>query len=464
MEYRVYNLGSLNLGVSPFNQNPGDLLRSVNIETDEAGVLTKRPGYITTLGTANGSAVVDLFAWQKDDGTTTILYRNSGGVLYSSTQGTGAWTATTNGTITAGVHVGHAVLENTLMIGQNSGTMRHSTSGTAFTDTSGAPGVGYLASKFNRIWAWGTSSDLTYSTQGTPSDWVSDSSSLKVPGAGKGHGLFVCNDRLVAPKNSGLLFTYDDYNLRQVPTDQGPSSPTSLGEIEGVFTYLNRDGVWGYGGDRPKLLSIPVEKLLYNNSGSAVAGTAFDGAAGIGYRLDYYLSLGTTTENVTGETINDCVLKYDTKNGGWTTFSYANFPTSWATYIDNDGNQQLVFGASNGQCYKVAGTATSDNGSPIESIGMGVLHFGVPEADKDFHWIDISANPGCQAKVAVAVAGAFRKEGMKWRDVGDLSTGSTRYYFPDKTRGKLLFWKIYDYSESPPWKLYGFTVNLDVVS
>jgi len=95
---RVYNISGINLAVQPLLHKEGDLLRSVNVENFPIGAKRKRPGYITYLGTANGSQVNGLFNWTRNNGTQFWNYRFSGGLLYSSQQGTGAWTITGNGT------------------------------------------------------------------------------------------------------------------------------------------------------------------------------------------------------------------------------------------------------------------------------------------------------------------------------------------------------------------------------
>ena len=62
--------GSLNLAVNPLAIKPGDLIRAVNIETDQFGAKKKRPGYTTYLGTMpNGSVVSDLLNFQLNNGT-----------------------------------------------------------------------------------------------------------------------------------------------------------------------------------------------------------------------------------------------------------------------------------------------------------------------------------------------------------------------------------------------------------
>ena len=214
--YRNYSIAGINLKISPFNEQ-GQLLRAVNVESDVVGAKKKRPGYITYLGTPDANRVNTLFDWQRNSGTQFWNYRASGSQLYYSTQGTGAWTVCGNGTIPNNDNVYHDVLADTLVITSPNGTSRHSTTGTSFTDTTSAPVGGVGVTEFqNRIWIPGTASALNYSTAGTPTDWTSDSSAFVIGGAGKLISSFKNNNRVVATKNSGLMFRYDGYNL----TDQ----------------------------------------------------------------------------------------------------------------------------------------------------------------------------------------------------------------------------------------------------
>jgi len=459
--YRVMNLGSLNLKVSPFLHKDGDLIRCVNFEKDQVGALKKRPGYVTYLGTANGSIPLDLFTWQKDDGTTFYNYRNSGGRLYYSTQGTGAWTICGNGTVTAGKHIGHAVLENTMIVGQSGGTTRHTTSGTAFTDTTSAPAEEFFASKFNRIWTGGTASNLFYCTAGTATDWTTDSSSITVPGAGRISQVFVCNDRIVTPKNSGMMFTYDDYNLRQVPTDMGPSSPYSLAQREDYWFMLNRMGFFGYNGDRPTIISNPIEKQIYNDDNTGIAGTSFDSAPGGIYRYDYFCAVGSVTDDFTEETVLNAIMKYDYQLDEWSNYSFANFPTAFNTYKDANGDEKFIFGASGGQCYSFGGTALTDNTTAIECVAEGVLTLGVPESDKYFHELWAFSSPGCQATLQIAITDSFNRKSLRWQNVGSLLNGYAHYGFPPQSRGKLLFWRVSEMSKDARFNFYGFSIEAE---
>ena len=196
--YRNFNLGGINHIVNPLLQPADNLLRAVNVETDVIGAKKKRVGYITYLGIPDTNQVNTLFDWHRNNGTQFWNYRASGSILYYSQQGTGDWTICGNGTIPNNDNVYHDVLEDTLVITSPTGTTRHSTTGTSFTDTSSAPVGGVGVIEFNqRIWIAGTSSNTFYSTTGTPTDWTSDSSSILIPGEGKLLSAFKESNRLV---------------------------------------------------------------------------------------------------------------------------------------------------------------------------------------------------------------------------------------------------------------------------
>lgn len=466
---RIYNLASLQLKVSPFLQQEGELIRSLNLERDMIGALRKRSGYTTYLGTPDNDKINTLFSWLKNDTTTLYTYRYSGSVLYYSTQGTGAWTVCGNGTMTGGAHVGHTVLDDTMIIGDGTAATRHTTDGTSFTNTTSAPLAEHWATYQERVWAArgtatsGTATDMIFSTTGTATDWTTDSSSIRVPGPGRINSLFKSADRLVATKDSGEMFRWDGFSLVDLTTNLGPSSPYSIGESEDLRLYLNRKGVFGYGGNRPEILSNPIERQIYNDPGNGIVGTVFNDAPGAIHKFDYFCSVGTVTDDLTDETVADCILKYDLLHDEWGNWKFADRPTAFHSYRDEDGVEQLIFGDSGGQCYQLSGVTFNDNGSTIEAVAEGVIHFGVPELDKEFNFIWAFCNPGSQAKVQVAVEDTFTKGKKKWIDLKQTRDGVMEAKFPAGTRGKLLFWKVYEASRDARFHFYGFTVDADFV-
>jgi len=461
---RVYNISGVNLKVQPLLHKEGDLLRSVNVETFPVGAKRKRPGYITYLGTMpNGSTVNGLFNWSKNNGTQFWNYAFSGGNLYYSQQGTGSWTICGNGTFNAAGTITNAVLKDTLCVSDGVGSVLTTTDGTDFTATSDSPVSVALEEYHQRIFAAGTASDLFWSNVGTPTDWTNDSSSVLIPGAGKLASLFKTSDRIVATKNSGRMFRFDEYNLIDLSTNKGPTSNSAIGELEDYRIYPNRNGFYGYGGDKPELLSNAIERQIFNDKAEGIVGTTFDSMPGAVHQYRYYTTIGTVTDDLTDETIKDAVAVYDGQNNDWWNYKFANRPTAWLSFKDENGDEQLVFGGGS-QCYQISGTATSDNGSPIESVIEGVIHVASPDRDKEWREITASFNPGAQAKIQVGLSDTFTKPAKGWVDLGDAEDGVVNYHFPSGSRSKLLFWKVYDNSATTRYNFYGFSLDYDMVN
>lgn len=467
-KYRIFNLGGKQLKVSPFLSNDGDMTRCVNMDNDLIGAKTKRPGYDTFLGTANGSEVLDLFSWTKADGTSTLVYRNSGGLLYYWNAGIGTatdWAICGGGTLTAGNHIGQTVLAETIFVDQAAGTYKSSTSGTSFGTVALAPPGEHLCTYQNRVYVGGTLSTLFWSASGSGGDWAtsgtSDSSSQTIPGAGKINKVRVINDRVIANKTSGLVYRWDGYSLRRLPTNKGLSSPYSVAETEDYNFELNRDGIYGFNGERPEIVSNAIESEIYNKDGSGITGSVFDTAPGVMNRYNYLLSVGTVSDSLTDETINNAIIKYDYQLNKFTDYSFAHNPTAWTSYKDNSGNLQVIFGDSTGQCYKLSGTATSDNGTPIETVMEGVLTFSDPESKKLFKEFYAFASPGCGAKIQVSATDSFTTVNRKWIDIGEFKDGVAHLDFPSSYVGRLLAWRVYERSADSPFTIYGFVVDLD---
>ena len=461
-DLRVYNLGGLNLKTSPFLHKEGEMIRCVNVENDMSGAKKKRPGYNTYL-TSLGTEITSLFNWTKDDGVTFWNYAVAGGTLHYSQQGTGDWTVCGNGTLTNNARPGYAVLENTMVLGDGTTLTRHTTDGTSFTDTSAAPYANYFSEYQNRIYAGGTASSLFYSTTGTPTNWTSDSSSLSIPGAGRINGVFKSQDRLIISKNAGNMFRWDGYSLADLVTNLAPTTPYLSG-VEDYKFLLNRQGAFAFSGLSPEIISNPVERQIYNDKGNGIAGTVFDNAPNIAHRYDWLASVGTVTDNLTDETINRLILKYDYQADEWSNWQFADKPTAFGIYQDVNGDKQLIFGDTTGQCYTFGGTNTSDNGQPISAVMQGILHLGAPELDKDFRYIWAVGNPGCGAQVQVAITDTVTKTNLSWIPLGDFHDGIAERPFPANSRGKLLSWKVTESSKDARFHFYGFTVNFDYVS
>lgn len=463
MQY--YNVGGLNLYTNPLSSTDGQLIFSTNNLSFPYGAKTKRSGYSAFLGTPDNAQVQSLFQFQNvgNNSSEMYLYRASGSKVYSSYQGTGAWTPTVNGTISNTAHFGQAILDNVMIGGDGVGSTRWTTNGTTWVNGTLAPVGEFFTQYQNRIHVGGTSQTLFYSTTNDATNWntsgTSDSSSFEIPGPGKMGAIFKSADRLIATKSTGQIFRWDGYSLVDMSTLYGPSSPYSIGKAEDYRFFMNQYGAFGYGGEKPQLLSNAIQRQIYNQQNTGIQGTVFPTIPGESHYYDYLASVGSITDDFTQRTINNAIIKYDYQKNEFLNWNTAHRPTSFLSYRDKDNNQQLIFGDANGQVYKFDNTM-SDAGLGIESEMVFVYHFGAPEYDKKWNWLRMMFNPGCEANVQVATANTYTYDFLVWKDIpAPLSDGVLEYRFPPESRSRLLFVRIYESSKNSRYSYYGTQID-----
>jgi hypothetical protein len=441
----------------------GLLIHSVNMTSFPYGAKSKRTGYSTFLGTADGAQVNSLFSFPNigNDATKCNLLRASGSVLYHSIQGTGTWTSSGNGTISNNAHFGHAITNGgTILIGGDGvGSTRQSTDGTSFTNTPLSPIAEYFEEYQNSIYAAGTASTLFKSSDNDGTNWstsgTSNSSSFQIPGAGKLGAIYKTADKLISTKTSGIMHKWDGYSRIDMATKYGASSPYSVAKSEDFAFFINPYGNYGFGGARPQLLSNAIQRQFYNNENTGIAGTAFTTIPGEVHIYDYYASIGTITDDFTGRLIPNAIIKYDFQKNEYLNYSFANKPTAFHSYRDViTGKQNFIFGDTNGQCYKMD-LSTTDNGIAIPSEMVFLFHYGTPFNEKVWEELWLSFNPGCQANIQIACTNTYHYQTLKWIDLGDCSSGFTYFRFPNGSRSRLLFMRIYESSKNSSYNYYG---------
>ncbi len=466
MTESLFSLGGIDLYKNPL-VNEGSFLKAQNVDSYPYGGIKKRPGYVTFAGTTNGSVVQNLFQWTNDTGSQSYLYAKKGNVLqyYDVTAGTGDWTTCGNGTFSGTANVSHAVLLNTLVVADGVGSTRHTTNGTSFTNTSGAPIASDLEQYQERIYALGTNT-LFYSSAGSPTNWSgvspADSSSIQIPGAGRGIKLTKIADRLLIHKASGNMFRWDGDSLVDMATNYAMSSPQSYAKAEDYGFWLNREGIYGSGGDKPELISNAIQPFIYNDFGLGIAGTTFNNAPATCFKFDYYLSVGSIADDITQDTISNAVIKYNYQKNLYYIYSFADKPTALGVYEDNSGVEHLLFGDSVGQVYTFGGTATSDNGDPIEAICEMVVAGNQPDKFKEWREHNSFFNPGSRAKLQLGISDTFRRGGISLTEIGDTSDGAIHWRVPQGTRSKLAYLRVYENSTGPRFEWYGHAIDFDI--
>jgi len=466
--YEYFNSQGINTYINPVTTD-GQLIHAVNVVSYPYGAKSKRTGYSTFLGTPDTDSVNSLFTFPNigNDPAAYNIYRASGSLLYYSLQGTGAWTICGNGTITDGAYVGHCVLNNTLIIGDGAGSTRHTTNGTSFTNTTLAPVGQFFEEYQRRVYIAGTSQTVFYSTTNDATNWstsgTSDSSSFQVPGAGKMGRIFKSSDKLVLTKRpSGLMFKWDGYSLLDMATTYGPSSPVSVGEVEGYRFFVNDLGIYGYGGGKPELLSNSVQNYFYNTDNTAMAAANFSVLPAACHKYDYLLSAVSFTDNFTQRAISNAVIKYDFQKNEFLNWSTYNFANTFHSYMDEYGVRHLLMGDATGQVYTLD-NSTTDNGNPIPCEMVFLYTHRQPEFSKDWRYWRGIFNPGCQAKVQIATSNTLRYSDLKWDDLGDCSSGMCEHRFPSgNNQGLFLFVRIYESSKNSRMTYYGCAITAEV--
>lgn len=468
----ITNFGGINTNINPLQLQDGNVIQALNVTSNQMfGGISKRPGYNTFLTAVDGSTVNSLFSWWRQSGTQMNLYRASGNKLYYSLQGTGAWTQAggdQSGTISAGAHFGHAVLNDIMAGGDGVGSSRYSNDGTSFTSIANAPISQYWLQYQQRGYALGTGASFAYSSANDISNWstggTSDSSTFTAGGEGSIAFLFKNSDRvLFTMSGRQSLLQWDGFNLVDLANDLGPTSPYSFDQSENLGMWINRLGMFAYSGSAPQIVSNPIQRLIYNNSGSAIAGTAFNTAPGVTHRYDYLCAVGTTTDDFTGVTYNNAILNYDVRLNNHKVWQFADFPTAMHSYRDVNGNQQLIFGNATGQVFQLAGTANTDNGTAIESVLQFVCWANTIKTKNWFTYRFIF-NPGCEVTVEAAVSDSYNVRTKNWVTLNQAIDGVVEGRFPsDSFQGRFLFLKISDNSLTSPWTLYGFNSDYEVV-
>ena len=479
-----YQMPGLNLYINPlFNgymdqimSMDGQIIRSVNLESFPTGAKRKRAGYTSFLNPL-GSQTNNLFAWNQDQANQIYLYNYTAGTLtyYDVTAGTGtAWIPCGNGTFgvsnsgsTPGNFLGQAVLNNTIICGDGVGSTRHSTDGINFTNTTLAPVASYFATFQNFIWAGGGNgtfaSLLNNSNAGDPTTWLisgtTSAGQFLIPDAGFINHLSVLAQNLIIGKTTGHMFRYDGYNLWDMASNNGPTSPFSYASKEGNGFWLSTDGIMTSQGDTPSLISNAIQPQIYNHNQTGIAGSNFLTAPATIHRYDYLCSVGSIQDDFTNEPMNNAIIKYNIQQNEFLNYQFADNPTAWVTYKDYQAKYHLLFGNANGQVFDYGGTATSDNGVSIPSVIDMVFNFNAPYLQKDWRWIWAFFNPGCEAHIQIAATDTFDRAKKNWITIGDAKSGLVQYRFPQGMRSRLLWLRISEQSSVSRYDFLGVTIQ-----
>ena len=107
------------------------------------------------------------------------------------------------------------------------------------------------------------------------------------------------------------MYKWDGYSLIDTTTTLGPTSSKSVSSKEGLHIWLNRNGIYGYTGVLPQLISNAIQGQIYNRAGNGITANDFSIAPSTFYKNSYYLGIGNVTNDITKYTVNNCIVNYD---------------------------------------------------------------------------------------------------------------------------------------------------------
>jgi hypothetical protein len=447
----------MNRSVVDHQMKPSEFKIVVNAVTENIGSKTKRPGYVTFLNNPDDAEVLNLFNWNSKG----ILFRRSGTKLYKCLVGTDTtWIEVTlpvGVTLSPTARMTSAVLSGLIFFADGTNFFycddTLTCTSTSFTG-GGATGANtnpkYLEQYQNRIQAAGCTdnpSTLFYSKFANGTNWVQDLTDPDAAG-------FVYIDTDYNGDILGLKKAYDRtlifkeeaeyrYDGSSTPSDINRNTTTSIWSVDAYkdFTFwLNYDGIWGYSGTQPSLLSIPLNDII-----PSISGTDLFKAPGACFDRHYYLSIGTI--QIDDITVTNGVLDMDFDKSEWFIHDYADKPTAWASYYDANKKNQLIFGDTAGNTYTNF-SGNTDNGEAIQMIlRTRRMDEGQPEIDKKYNKIYVQASPYDSLVVQ------YRIGGGNWNTIGDLYTTLTKHYFSPLISGsysRSIEFQIIDNSDQRP--------------
>lgn len=148
--------------------------------------------------------------------------------------------------------------------------------------------------------------------------------------------------------------------------------------VDGSVIYVNREGVWLWGGQGKPIDITPKIRDKINGYGLwDLISTSNWSQLAAGVRASegkYVLSVGdlSTVSGAPASAQANTVFVFDTKKGSWHTESYPDEPMVFETFIDTNGSKDLYYGgkASSGVFKLRTGTTDAVYGGTTEAIAF----------------------------------------------------------------------------------------------
>lgn len=200
----------------------------------------------------------------------------------------------------------------------------------------------------------------------------------------------------------------------------GTSSPESVKTNfdVGITFFANQHGIYGYSGDRPKLLSRKIQPFVdaVSDWSNVVAEVDTD---------HYYLSVGDIT--VAGRSYTNAVFVYHISLDAWSIYTTATKINCMARLIITNPVQDIYFGSSTtGRTYQFL-SGTNDDGSTIPAEWISKEYVLSYPNRTNVTWIDIFASQ----RVAIQSYLDLDRLNM-FNELGQLSTRISNFRVPQR--------------------------------
>jgi len=368
--------------VSQFLMKDGALAISINVHGDTVGDLTGRTGY-SVLGTAGGAAVYGLKSYGDITGGTVRLFRAVNGDISYWTGA--AWTTVTTYTpVTAQISM-TVFVDQLFVVGATTAgnfiTPINIDGVTASTSTNltSAPSAKFCEEFMDQIYFANclvgatrypsrlyrsSIPDITGAAITWPStnwDQISTNNGEEITGLHKNRAL----QQLLIFKDSSF-HSWDGTRIKDVGS-VGTSNFRSVVTINfTTYFYSARDGVYGYSGVDPKLLSRGIDKWV-----KGIVDPTKAHAVGEAGRI-YKLYVGDCL--VDGKTYTNCEMRYSIMDNTWTIYSYYDDFTVYADH-KTSGVTRVYAGTVGGNVHQMArsnDSVYSDDGHEISCEFMTI--------------------------------------------------------------------------------------------
>ena len=431
----INNLDGLNRGASPLLLQDGELERCLNYFTDRIGEKKKRPGSAIFLDIPDTDKIRSLIYFEKSNGAIRRLIRVSGANIYVHDFTGSSWGSVKRSITSTTQRMAHAALAGKLILTDGINIVQEY-DGTTMQDVPSAPRGKYAATFNRRVAIWGVEGNedrLYRSKVDDPTSWTIDANDPQSAeywdvdpdsrGDLTGGAPIAKRLTLFKPKSA---YRFDGQEFSKVPTSEGLSSNEGLKEVEDMFFYPNRAGIYGFIGDKPTSLSRFIRDY-YQGIGSGEWNEDNGTLAGVAWGEHYLLSVGDIKDR-DSNTYNRAVFAYNQQLNQWYLWTFAIRPECWVTCPDSNDVQQTYWGDANGQAH-IFNSGTADGTTNIDTELVIPLQFKNMDQKVRLKHLILWAKPANGVKVQ------YSFEEAEWENLDEATSYRSVMKFPPSAVG-----------------------------